>query len=496
MSARGIVVMLVLVSAGVARAAGPASQVVGLEVTYQEWDQRRPWAKRDPSRRNASAVVLAGPSLLTTAEMVGAATLVKIEKFGRSTQAVAHVAFVDPDVNLALLSVDDPRFFDGLTPVTLAPATPMAEALRTIRWNDQQLESAATRVKRVEVDASLQGSLEHVFLEVQTDLTGGGWSEPVFRGDQLVGLTVSQEDDQRARVIPVEVLSLFCRRARAPEYARFPVLGAEWESNADPALAAFLGQAGEPSGIIIRKVPWGGSACGVLEPMDVLLAIDGVPIDAEGFYPHPHLGRLLFPHLLVERHAAGDVVPVKVLRAGHVLDLRMTLRAYPSALDLVPQSNNGGPPYAVVGGLVFRELDVPYLASWGSEWTEKAPAVLRLLHRLDQESQRPDRRRIVVLSSVLPSPYNVGYQDIADAVVESVNERAVQSIGDLVGAFESPIGGFHTITLARTASRREIVLDAGGLSDATAGVLAAYGVPRAVRLPSGPLPDIPCASRQ
>jgi hypothetical protein len=468
-----------------------ASAVVGIVVTHQGWNQDQPWARTNPGSRRASAVVVEGPYLLTTAQMVSEATLIQLEKFGRPARAVPRVVLEDRELNLALLAVDEPGFFDDLAPVTVATETPVDGTLRTVRWQDQQFESAASRVKRFRVEESWFGSLEHVFLQVQTDMTAGGWAEPVFAGERLVGLTVSQQRDQRARAIPAEILTRFLARARDPGgYRPFPVFGAKWQANRDRALAAFLGQTGEPRGVVVRQVPWGSSACGTLAPRDILLAVDGVALDADGFYSHPRLGQLAFAQILVERHAAGDTIPVRVLRQGVELELRMTLRTYPVGIEKIPERLGGAPPpYVVAGGLVFRELDVEYLRSWGNDWLEKAPLWLLSKYLLDQEGQRPGARRIVILAAVLPSAYNVGYQDLRDLAVERVNGRTVAAIEDLAAALLQPADGFHTIVLEPNGSRREIVLDAAGLKTATAAALAAYGIPAASRMPVDGVPD-------
>ena len=57
--------------------------VVGLAVTYQGWDEQRPWVKTDPGVRHASGVVVPGPFILTTSDILGGATFIQIEKFGR-----------------------------------------------------------------------------------------------------------------------------------------------------------------------------------------------------------------------------------------------------------------------------------------------------------------------------------------------------------------------------------------------------------------------------
>lgn len=465
--------------------------VVALTVTYQSWDEDRPWAKKRPGVRQASAVVVDGPRLLTTAQIVADATFLQADKFGRSTRTNPRVEFVDREIDLALIAVDDPAFFADLVAAPLAARAPSEGTLRTVRWRNQQLESAASRVKRIVVESSTFTSVEHPFLTVETDLDAGGWAEPVFLDGQLVGITVSQ-NERRARVLPVEILARFLERAKDPaSYRPFAVFGALWQLNTDPAVSAWLGQVGEPRGILIRQVPWGSSGCGVLEPWDILLSIDGQPIDAEGFFAHPRYGQLRFPGIFVIDRTAGDVVPIQVLRGGASRDLQMALRAYPAAQELIPaRGGPGAPPYRIAGGLVFRELDAEYLRTWGRDWASEAP--LRLLGRFntEQHGQAPERRRIVLLKAVLPSEYTIGYHGLEDLPVETVNGIAVDSIEGLNRALERPVDGFQTIVLAPNGFRREIVLDAAGFEAATAEILEEYGIPAAGRA-SAPVPFDP-----
>jgi S1-C subfamily serine protease len=467
------------------------SGVVGLVVTHQQWDPDRPWAKNNPDTRAPSGVVIEGPYILTTAWMVTDATFIQVKKNGRITQATARPFLIDHEINLALLEVDTPGFFTDLQLIALADETPTRGVLRTERWQGRQFESVASRVKRFEVQGAYLSDLEHVFLLAQTDMSGGGWAEPVFDDDgRLVGLTASQ-NDQQARIIPVEIIAKFLQRAIDPgPYRGFPGFGAYWQFNSNPDLAAYLRQSGKPRGVLIRQVAWGGSACGVLRPRDILLSVDGRTIDAEGFYSHPRLGQVKFTHLLTDEHDVGDTVPIRVLREGRELDLKMTLRPYPDSLTLIPKRHEDAPPsYVVAGGLVLRELDFDYLRSWGNDWAKLAPLHLKTLYYQQREAQRPDRRRIVLLTSILPAPYNVGYEGLSDVVVESINGRPIDSIPDVVDAFDEPAGGFHTVVLAPSSSRREIVLDASRFAEATAEILAHYSIPEAARMPSMALPE-------
>jgi S1-C subfamily serine protease len=470
----------------------PESQVVSLAITFQSWDQDRPWAKKNPQVRRAESAVVAGPYLLTTASVLADATHIEVEKRGRPVRATVRPALVDAELDLALLAVDEPGFFQDLTPVRLAPHVPTGAALRTARWRNRQLEMSTSRVTRVEVQASLFGAVEHPFVLVTTDLSGGGWGEPVFSDGTLVGISASQ-NDQSARIIAVDVIAAFLREARRPQgYRGTASLGFAWQVNEDPALAAYLGLPGPLRGVVVTGIPWGTSADGVLRPRDVLLSLDGKPLDASGYYAHPRYGELRFTNIASDGHAPGDRLPAVVWREGKEVRLDIPLRRASSALDLIPNRQEAAPPYLVAGGLVFRELDGPYLRSWGDEWRKRAPMQLVVRSALFSDAQGPERRRVVLVSTVLPSAYNLGYHDVADLEVSAINGVVVDSVAKAGEALRHPRDGFHRISLRPNFVRNEIVLDAAGLEQATEEALAAYRIPAAMRLSETP-PETPPA---
>jgi hypothetical protein len=302
-------------------------------------------------------------------------------------------------------------------------------------------------------------------------------------------MTISQSADE-ARAIPAEILDLFLRDAASgARPLGVPSLGALYQLNRDSAINGFLGQKGEPRGILIRVVPWGTTGCGVLKSRDVLLSIGGESIDAEGYFQHPWLGRLGFNEILAERFGPGDPVPVRVLRDGREQDLTMTARTHPSSLNLVPNYESGAPPYVVAGGFVMRELNAAYMQTWGKEWERDAPQRLLSRYMFRAQAQTPALRRVVIISTVLASPYNLDYQELKDVVVERVNGRPIGKIEDVVEALKSPDGKFQVITLSPESARDEIVLDAATLESATAAILEAYGVPAALRVRAESLPE-------
>jgi hypothetical protein len=172
------------------------------------------------------------------------------------------------------------------------------------------------------------------------------------------------------------------------------------------------------------------------------------------------------------------MMPVTVLRDGKRLDLQLPLRAMPAGQDRVPSYVYGrGPDYVVVGGLVFEEVTRPYLATFG-DWARRAPPRLLIAMDREPEEEGGERKRIVLLSSVLPDAANLGYQELKDLIVQRVNGQEVGRLADLRNAIASPQRGFQVVEFLPGQPAARVVLDAAEADAAAARIREAYGVPR------------------
>jgi S1-C subfamily serine protease len=460
----------------------PDAQVVSLRVTHQSFDEHRPWTKGTPGTRIGSAVVLRDSLLLTESELIRDAILIQVQKNGSAARVPARVVHVDWDIDLALLEVDEPGFFDDLEAAQFAKSAPGEGIVHSARWRNQQYETSESQIAGINVRESPYGSIAHAFLSLHTDLSNGGWAEPVFSDGKLVGLSILQEG-QRATVIPVEILSAYVHGARSANDPGFASFRPYWQFGQDPALAAYLGLTGKPRGVVLRWMPWGSTGCDALEPRDLILSVEGHALDAMGNFEHPHYGQLAFQHILIDGHRPGDRVRFQLLRDGETLDVDVELRRNHGADWLIPdRRDQPPPPYLVAGGLVLRELDGNYLRAWGNAWRRQAPANLVERYDRERESQTAERRRILMLSQVLPDAHNLGYHQLANLAVAEINGRSVDSVADADEAFRHPIGGFHRVKFYRDDLRREVVLDAAGFQESTARILENYNVPARIRI--------------
>ena len=111
-----------------------------------------------------------------------------------------------------------------------------------------------------------------------------------------------------------------------------------------------------------------------------------------------------------------------------------------------PYMFDRGPKYLIFGGLIFQELTLPYLESWGEEWTTRAPFKLVHANANPHPLEEEGREKLVFLSNVLKTPSTLGYEGINSVVVTNVNGTFIKNIKDLAAAFSAvPADGLHTI---------------------------------------------------
>ncbi|MCK4563591.1 MAG: hypothetical protein KAU94_02820 [Verrucomicrobia bacterium] len=476
-----IALLIGISSTAFARPDHPAEQqLVTVRVTYQNWNEYRPWQKAKPGSRRFFGIVVPGNRILVLAQHLDDATLIQVEKFDRPPRVPARIVHSDPQANLALITVDDPSFFEDLVPADIADIME-GDNYYCASWKSGQLTTASCRWSRVVVRSSFVPHLSYAGIYFITDLKSGGRGEPVFSGNKLVGLIRSQDNDQII-VFPAEMIQAYLKAVDLPEYPGFAQLSVGWQVNRGRAQAEYLGLDGPARGIRIRNCIAGGSADGILQPDDLLLELDGHPIDSQGDYMHPRYGWLDYKLIAAEGHYAGDIIAARVLRNGKEITLDIPLKNIPESSALIPKTRTGQPPpYLIAGGLVFRELDTPYLRAWGNEWMKNIPARLRIYTEMESENHSPDKR-LIVLADVFPDEYNLGYHDMSQNIVTAVNGRPINSIADMEEAFKHPEGEFHVIEFVPTYGLSKVILDAKEFSAATTRIMETYQIPSRIRL--------------
>lgn len=462
-------------SAGVVPAANHSSwenSVVIIEANRKHYDYQQPWSASTESAQK-SGLVVAGHRILTTAESLNDLTLVRLQKKGRGPWYNGKLEWIDYHANLALITTEDNHFWTGLQPVRLAGSVPLKHAAQIVRWRNGNLELRKAEINRLTLKRGKISSLDLPHLEIDSEINGAGWAEAIVVGSRVVGLMCAQ-DGNVGSAIPAPFIRSILESRSKQAYPGLGYFDFIWQKIANPAIPGFLKLPGEMRGVIVSSFVNQTARPSPLKAHDLILEIDGFKIDSEGDYEDPIYGKLCLENLASKQRWAGASVPMKIWRDGQLLEMQYPLAKADFAAQLVPEAVfDREPEFLMVGGLVFQPLTEPYLQSWGSDWRRKAPFRLAFYN---QEEPSPERPALVFLSTILPDPCNLGYQDHRFLVLDKVNGQKVNRLPDLVTALQKPSAGYHLFEFRSGETVRRLVLDAQQAKTAAQQIMQRYGL--------------------
>ena len=459
--------------------------IVRLNITAQAFDFARPWSKRAPMARKALGTVLPGNLLLCTAEAIANSTYIELESPDGENKEPATVVCVDYEANLALLKPDSKEFLRGKTGFGLTAAR-VGDALTAcqLESNGNLLLSrgqmTTAEVLRYPID-------ESAFLVCRAScplqMKDATLAIPVLKDAKLVGLTLRYDaQSSLLEIIPSVVIEHFLKDAKDGKYDGFPRMGCSFAPTRDPQLRRYLKLSGNNSGVLITQVASGGpSEVAGIHKGDVVLEIAGQAIDSDGNYRDADFGRISLGHLVSTRHMQNDSLPVRILRDGKELETSVKVTRKPVEEYLSePYIIDRGPRYYVLGGMVLQELSRQYLKEFGNDWTRKAPLELLHFDRIQSELEDSGKKKLVMISRVLPSNVTIGYEDIRHVLVNMINDVPIKSLSDVPEALKATKDGLIKIELASDPSL--IFLDANAVEQITPVMRRSYGITSMSRL--------------
>ena len=427
--------------------------VVKLFTVIKEPNYYQPWDLEYQKTSGGSACIVSGHRILTNAHVVSHNLYIQALKPGDSKKYTARVLHVDHDTETALLTVDDPQFFEGTVPVRFGelPFRNTKVSVYGFPMGGNELCITAGIVSRIEVRSYTHSQRHLLALQTDAAINPGNSGGPVFMNDELIGIAFQsyrQKDlEKSGYIVPIPIIRHLFEDLDDGEITGVPDLGIYWQKIENESLRAWVGLTGTRTGVLVTRVVHGSSADGVLSEGDVLTAIDGTPVASDGSIPLRTHDRVHFSHL-VSRHQVGNEIFVEILRNGEPHRLAIQLR---KLVTLVPPPQpDRRPTYFIFAGLVFLPLTYDYMTTW--KWENVTP---RFKHYYYSRLPSARHEQIVLVNQVLAHDINVGYHQIHGAVVERINHIDIVAMRDVPRALKTPLGKFHVIELDYHGTRGE-----------------------------------------
>ena len=453
------------------------SAVVKIFVTTNKMDYYRPWQSKGIKASGGSGAIIKGNRILTNAHVVSDHTFIQVKKDADPKKYTARVVAIGHDCDLALLEVEDPHFFDNITPLEFGGLPKLQDSVTVMGYPLGGGKIAITEgvVSRLEVTAYAQSSRQLLSIQIDAAINPGNSGGPVIQNGKLVGIAMQifQAGQNIGYMIPTLIIEHFFEDLNDHEYEGFPMLGIDYKNTENTTLRDFYGITNEEGGVLISKVLPFSPAFNNLHEGDIIMAVNDVPIGEDGTFPFRGHERLSLTHLITKEHV-GDNIALKIMRDRKIKNVNVRLNSF---MTLVPHANYfEEPPYFIYGGLVFTVLSIDLVHSWGNRWWEKAP--LDFIHysigtgRLNFQ----EKREIVVLLNILPDDINVGYHRIANEVIEKVNGVDIKSFKDFV-LHVREAATKEKYTIFETGRRSQIILSNHNIDKVNNEILKRNSIP-------------------
>jgi hypothetical protein len=452
----------------------PEKSVVEIVVSAQTVDPSLPWQRNPPVVQSGFGVVVASNRFLVPADLVNHAVMVEIRAARDARKFPARILRVDPQAGAALLECRIDRDAADFRPLPLFRSVRSTGDVALVQFNSQgDIQTDRGQILAAAVQALPDSGSALLMMRVLTSLNAGGRGAPVFIDDRLAGIVLRFErGNQTAQVLPLAALDHFLNPAPYPGVANAGLL---WEPLVDPVRRRFRGIDIPDRGVEIVDTLPGSGAAETLLPGDVLLSLDGFPIDAQGYYPDPTLGRLLLPHLVSGYHQPGDSIGAQIVRQNQTTNLLIRLARRDDRLNLIPENLTlSRPDYIVESGFIFRELGGDYLRQYGAQWMAKANPRFVHLYLTHAQDRDGENDKIVILVGILPDAVNIGYQHLRDGLVLSANGQPIKCLADLAHQIQKD-GGLRRLRIHNL--EQDLVLDPDHRVEANRRIAQTYRIP-------------------
>ena len=411
--------------------ADPSNSLVDVNSTNQDYNILQPWEKESPGSNSTRGIYLGNNLVLCNGKAADAATYVELALPDGSRTVTAKVVRFDPDLHLALLTLEheeDADFFADRTPL---------EVGEPLRIGDKaEFAGLIQGIKPVHAGLTVESAdaagMPRLNLHAERSLPdGAGMGCPVIKDGKLVAMSLGyRAQNQMLSCINAELISRFLNQK---ENAGVPMVGFSLIELKDPVFRKYL-KIDDPKagGLYVNKVePSGAAAEAGMKEGDVLTAIEGIAIDNTGRCQHPVYGPLSATCLLNSYKPVGETLKLSLLRDGQPVEITLPLNRDAAEKSLVREMQPGERPrYIMWGGLLFQPVTDDFLRAIRERAQDSLPLSLACIEDNEDEYRKEGRKELVVLSLVVPTPATLGYDNARFTLVTKVNGKDVHSFDE------------------------------------------------------------------
>lgn len=430
--------------------------------TALHYDYQFPWKAPTIERWTGSGFVIDGHKLITNAHVAGGSIFVEVELANDSVKYTAKLKAVGHECDLAMLEVDSPEFWQKTKALKLGdtPKQMQKVAVHGFPIGGEGYCITTGKVSRIENDFYAHGEQMMLSTQVSAPINPGNSGGAVLdKQKQVVGVVHQSltRGQNIGYMIPADLVKHFIRQVTTHNMG-FPSLNLETQNMENPYLRQKYGMDEHQKGILIRGIPPLSCAKGHLEVSDVILEINGIPVNNDGSVRIDALKHVDYRYLINSSKMRDDIT-FTVLREGKRDVVTFCLAdTFSTTHAILPRSYGQQPTYYIIAGsIVVQPVSKNLQTDWAKSYSNQPKT-----NRNDQ---------ILVINSVLKNHYSQGYEDFAGEIIEKINGVEVNDMHKLIEVV-AHAGKSHFI---ETRSGKQLVIPNISFSE-SAELLRTYSI--------------------
>ena len=362
-----------------------------------------PWSS-SIQQISGSGAVIPGHRILTNAHVVANCTFIEVQRYGERRRYIAHVEAVSHQLDLALLKVDDPSFFKGITPLKLGtlPQIEQKVSVYGFPMGGDTLSVTAGVVSRIEHQRYVHSGESFLAIQIDAAVNPGNSGGPAISDGRIVGVVMEgiQKAQNISYLVPTVMIRHFLNDLKDGHLDGVPAFAVLTQPTENPSLKAAYGLKPHQGGVLVDMVLPTGGLKGMLKKGDVITAIDGHRIqeDATAAFRRNEFTNYEY---YVQRHQMGEKVRLDLIRNGKKVTVEAPLLKRADQLLLIGTYRyDTMPRYSILGGYVFAPLTRNLAVRVARGHIDLIPYVEDFVSR--------KRKEVVLLLRVLPSALSRG----------------------------------------------------------------------------------------
>ncbi|MBS0210004.1 MAG: trypsin-like peptidase domain-containing protein [Planctomycetes bacterium] len=434
----------------------PRQSIVHITTTKRGPMPTQPWTKSTPQDSTGTGFVVEGNRILTNAHVVGNGSQIYVQPYQSADKLRAEIVLLAPEMDMALLSVENEAdFFATRPPLPRAaklPALKSSVALYGFPVGGEQLSVTQGVVSRIEFVTYYQSGLG-LRIQIDAAMNPGNSGGPALLDGVVAGMAFAAvtSAENIGYLIPAEEIETFLADAKDGVYDGKPRLFESWQTVENDALRARLKLPKSVAGVMVTRHFEGAVDTG-LRAGDCITHIGDHALDSSGRIKVTDELRLPFFYM-VPQLAKNGKVPLTVWRDGQELKADAPVSA--QAKLLAPYLKYRYPRYFIYGPLVFSQVYADYALALEERWLKylrdrNSPILTRVFEPPAFEGEE----LVAIMSPQFSHPITKGYSQQYMCVVSKINGTKVKNLQHAVELLRDATGEYTEVEFADRSAEK------------------------------------------